>query len=272
MDPSEMTDEQLAEAIKSPEIEEPASPTEKPEKETPEVPAEEEPEGEGEPEKEELTEEEQPISRREQLRVNALLQKYPGLKERTEVQRQTPAPKQDDILQNLEADPEVIEQLQANRKAYSDEAYYEGLRQSEVKEWKRDLKYEAPVVEKAYPFLDPKDTENFKPAAADAMNKKYLRFIGYNPGDSNRGIPETVQYPDVSYKDFVESEMEFVDELANQKVAETTKNIVKQAANTGLRPDGSSAKRMNLNQSPENMSTEELYAAIGQTPPKQSKK
>lgn len=268
-----MTDEELAKAIETPAPEEPASPAGEPEKETPvEAPAKEEvqPEGE-EPEKEPAEEEEAPISRREQLRVNALLQKYPALKDRPEVQRQAPVQRQDDILQNLEADPEVLEQLQANRKSYSDEAYLEGLRQSEIKEWKRDLKYEAPVVEEAYPFLNPKDTENFKPAAAEAMNQKYLRFIGYNPGDLNKGIPETVQYPDVSYREFVEGEMEFVDELANQKVAETTKNIAKQAASTGLRPDGSSAKRMNLNQAPESMSIEELYASIGQTAPKAPK-
>jgi hypothetical protein len=62
--------------------------------------------------------------------------------------------------------------------------------------------------------------------------------------------------------------MELVEEIAGQKNAQSVKNIVKQAAATGLRPDGSSAKRLNLNQSEKTMTLEELYAAIGQKPPK----
>ena len=158
--------------------------------------------------------------------------------------------------------------METDRQTVSDAAYLQGLRQSEVKEWKRDLKFEAPVVEEKFPFLNPRDTANFNPAAADVMNQKYLRFIGYQPGDPQKGVPESILYPDVSYREFVEGEMEFIDELASRKVAETTKNIAKQAATTGLRPDGSSAKRLNLNQSEKDMTLEELYAAIGQTPPK----
>lgn len=271
MNPEEMSDEQLAEAIapainpdsEPPKVEPAEEPTPPAEVETPGEPAKVEPVEQ--PIVEEPAEElpEQPISRRETLRVNKLLEKYGQPSENKAV-----APtQQNDFIKTLDAEPEVIEALEANQKSYSDAAYLEGLRQSEVKEWRRDLKYETPVVLEKFPFLDPADSVNFKPAAADAMNRKYLRFIGWNQGDASKGVPESVQYPDISYREFVESEMEFVDELASQKAAETTKNIAKQAATTGLRPDGSSAKRLNLNQAPENMSNEELYAAIGQKPP-----
>jgi len=274
MNPSEMTDEQLQTVITTgvePEVPEvvpeaPEEPVETPEtpEEAPEEPAAKEPVVE-EPEVPKEPEAPAP-SRRETLRVQQLLQKYGQPQER-------PAPSQKtapslDYAQALDADPEVIDQLEADRQAYSDAAYLQGLKQGEVKEWRRDLKFEAPSVEKDFPFLNPNNTAEFKPAAAAAMNNKYLRFIGYNPGDAQQGVPESIQYPDVSYREFVESEMEFVDELASQKIAQTTKNIVKQTAQTGLRPDGSSAKRLNLNQSEKNMSIEELYAAIGQTAPK----
>jgi|GEM_PF-4526707 len=265
VNPSDMTDEELAKAIEGTPPEEPESPVE----ETPEVeqeepkeaPAEEAPAEEA-PE-EEPKEEEKPPSRREQLRIQQLLAKYGDPTKKAPEPKQTkPTTESLDYSQALEADPEVIQKLEADRQARSDQAYLEGLRQSEVREWKRDLKYENNTVLERFKFLNPKD-ENFKPAAADAMNSKYLRFVGYNPGDPERGIPESVQYSDVSYLEFVESEMEFADELASHKVAESTKNIAKQAATAGLRPDGSTAKRLNLNQAPEKMTIDELYASIG---------
>lgn len=280
MDPADMTDEQLQTVIDTGEL--PAEPASKEEPvESPaEVPAEEPAkvevpaeEVEEKPKEVDPAEEkvEPPVSRREQLRINDLLRKYPTLRENGKEQPSAPKQQPSDYIKNLDADPEVIEKLEAERH----NAYKEGLelindqrREADVREWKRDLKYENPTVLNKFKFLDPKDTANFKPAAAEAMNLKYLRQIGYIPGNAEKGIPESIQYPDVSYLDFVEAEMEWVDELATQKAAESTKNIAQQAAATGLRPDGSSAKRLNLNQNPEDMSIEELYAKIGQTPPK----
>lgn len=272
MDPADMTDEQLQTVIDTGELPaEPAS-TEEPVAPSTDVPAEqpEEPAVPVKAPQEAETEEEveKPISRREQLRINDLLRKYPSLKDNEREQPTAPKQPPSDFIKTLDADQEVIDRLEQDRQTYSDQAYAAGLKQMEVREWKRDLKYETPAVLKEFKFLDPKDTENFKPAAAEAMNLKYLRHIGYNPGDAQRGIPESIQYGDVSYREFIEAEMEFVDELATRKAAESTKNIAQQAAATGLRPDGSSAKRLNLNQNPEDMSLEELYAKIGQTPPK----
>ena len=115
------------------------------------------------------------------------------------------------------------------------------------------LNIDAPQVEKEYDMLDPK-SKNFHPAISDAVTKLYLQTVGY---DDRTGM---VSNPNVRYREFVDSYMEFADEIANTKVATTTKNIAKQAANTGLRPDGSSAKRLNLNQPIENMSDAELKA------------
>ena len=65
--------------------------------------------------------------------------------------------------------------------------------------------------------------------------------------------------------------MELSTRLAKSMTADTAKNIAKQAAQTGVRPDGSSAKRLNLNKAPQQMTTEELYAVLGQKPPAKNK-
>lgn len=224
-------------------VEEVAEDAEETEEEAPEAPAE--------------VEEPQP-SRREQLRVQKLLQKYgtpPDIK----------APKVEGTLdynQALEADEETIRKFEADRQYASDAAFREGLQQSQLREWERDIKYELPLVKQQFKFLDPNDKENYNKVAEEALNEKYLRFVGFRPATDT--TPASVMYPDVSYLEFVESEMEFAEELANQKVAQTTKNIARQAAKTGLRPDGSRAKSLNLNKAPEKMSDEELDAIINQ--------
>jgi hypothetical protein len=212
---------------------------------------------------EEEGEEEAPAapSRREQLRIQQLLQKYG---DPTRPQQQAPLQTRDGALDYntaLDADPEVIKQLEADRQAANQMSYNEGLKRAEFLDWKTSLKIDAPNVEKKYPILD-KNSPDFHPAVADALNTMYLRNSGFNPQ------AQTVDTYDISYADFVESHMELVEEIAGQKNAQTVRNVAKQAATTGLRPDGSSAKRLNLNQAPENMSIEELYAKIGQSPPK----
>lgn len=240
------------------------------EAETEQEPADED--KEVEPVEEEPQPEERPISRREQLRINDLLKKY-GDPRVNLPEHKAPAPEQkpSDFIQNLDAEPEVIERLEAERQAAKDLAYQQAAQavaqDMEYKLWNRELKNETPTVYKEFSFLDP-ESPDFKPAAADAMNQKYLRFVGFDPGDVQQGIRPSVKYSDLSYREFVASEMEFVEELASRKAAESQKNIATQAAQTAIRPDGGQAKRLNLNQAPTDMTLEELYAAIGQKPPK----
>jgi hypothetical protein len=79
---------------------------------------------------------------------------------------------------------------------------------------------------------------------------------------------QTVSNTNIGYADFVEGFMELVQETAGQKNAQTVKNVAKQAATTGLRPDGSAAKRLDLTKDPSEMSLDELYASLGQKRPK----
>lgn len=260
MAPEDMTDEQLQTVIETGVEPEPPESTEE---ETPEVTEEPEVTEAKDEEKEEPQEEEKPPSRREQLRIQQLLAKYgePG-------NRQAPAPSKTNALdynQSLDADPEVIRQLEADRQANIEASYNsgrnEGLQRAEFIDWRMNLKMDAPTIHNKYPILD-KESPEFHPAVADALNSWYLKMVGYDPEN------QTVANSSISYADFIESNMEMVEEIASQKNVQSAKNIVKQAAATGLRPDGSSAKRLNLNQSEKDMNLDELYAAIGQTRPK----
>lgn len=204
------------------------------------------------------SEDEKPKSRRENLRIQQLVEKLRS-------QRAEPViPSKEDSLDYktaLDADDEVIKKLEDDRKAAAQYSFDQGVARANAIQFHTRLEIDAPKVASKYPQFD-KDAEEFNPVAANAINQWYLATVGY---DSKS---DTVKNPGVRYADFVEGIMELADEMASHKVARTKSNIAKQAASTGLRPDGSSAKRLNLNQAPETMTDEELDAIIGAAIPK----
>lgn len=212
---------------------------------------------------EEPAEEPKP-SRRESLRIQQLIQKMKQPDEKAP--EAPPVATGMDYSQALDADPTVLGQLEADRTQYGQAERQQGRQEAmeTVKsiQFHTRLEIDAPRVESKYPVLD-KDSSDFNPAVADAINNWYLATAGYNPQT------DTVNNANVRYSDFVEGIMELADEMAGEKNTKTVKNVAKQAAATGLRPDGSKAKALNLNQNPENMTDEELKAVIAQAIPKQ---
>lgn len=256
---SKQTDEELGKQ------EAPVEPPEEtPKEETPEEPSQdiqEEPAPEEQPAEPEVPEEpaEKPPSRREQLRVQQLLKKY-GPPKKSEPQKSGK-----DYRDMIQADDEVYQTLESDRQNVARDSYNQGQEAANFGQWRRFLQYDERQAWNKYPELDPSNKDRYHSALADAMQAKYLRAVGYD-GEKN-----IVADPDMSYLDFVEAEMEFADEVASLKVADTTKNIAKQAASTGLRPDGSSAKGLDLNKAPEDMDKEELEAAINASMPRDSR-
>lgn len=199
--------------------------------------------------------EEKPVSRRESLRIQQVIERA-----KQGAYGPKPEPKSSSGLNystELEADAETLKRLEDDRKAYGKSLYEEGLRRADSLQFRTRLEIDAPRVEAKYPQLD-KSSPDFHPSLANALNTMYLSAVGYDEKN------DTVQNANVRYADYIESMMELADEIAGQKTAKTQKNIARQAANTGLRPDGSSSKRMNLNQSPEKMTDDELKAVIAQ--------
>ena len=244
---AEDVNEESPEAVETPQeqVEAPAEAPVEPEEDTPEAPAE--------PELEEAP----APSRREQLRVQDLLKKYGPPQEKAPL---TTGP---DFRDKVQADEEVYKTLEETTQDYGRAQYNQGLDRAKYYQWETLLNVDEPQVRSKYPILDPTAGDGvYHPAVTNAMYAKYARVIGYDPGDADKGIPASVQNPTLRYSDFVEAEMEFADELAAQKVERTTQNIAKQAAQTGLRPDGSSAKSLNLNKDPGAMTDDELNAVI----------
>lgn len=272
-DPSTLSDEELDKLIAGEDIE----PT-PPEAGTPAPTEEEVPPAPAAPETEEETppadpapqpaveeeEEVRPPSRREQLRVQQLLNKMSQ-------QPETPAPQAPAQIQGLnyaeelDADEETIKRLEEDRAAAVAAATKQQSDfqiQLQSSEWRTKLDIDAPQVESKYEVLNPNDSEHFHPVLADTLSSWYLNQVQYDAQTN------TVRNPNLRWGEFVEGVMELAEEIANTKVATATQNITRQAAQTAIRPDGSSSKKLNLNQAPESMTDEELDAFLGQAFPK----
>ena len=254
--PKQMTDEELEEAIANPVIE-PVVPEEEPQVEEviePVTPPAEVPEEVVEPPVEPPVEEEEekPVSRRESLRIQDLLAKMKEVK--PEASR--PVPDAIDYTQALDADPELIKKLQEDRDKTNNAFYQQGLEQSKSLQFHTRLEIDAPRAEAKYPQLDKTNEKEFNPVLANAINTMFLDQVGYN------SQTDTVRSPNIRYIDYVDSIFELADEIAGEKTASASKNIIKQAAQTGIRPGGSGTKKMNLNKAPSQMSDEELDAVI----------
>lgn len=198
-------------------------------------------------------------SRREQLRVKALLEKYGPPPE-----TKAPPTQGMDYSKELQADDETVQRLSADRDTAAAQAYREGVAQARTFQWRTLLDIDAPQIGSKYAFLNPQDEKEFYPALANSMNQFYLAMVGYDAGDAQKGIPETVKNNGIRYGEFVESMVELAQTIAEEMTQKTSVNIAKQAAQTSLRPDGSKAHGLNLNKAPQDMSKEELEAAIAQ--------
>lgn len=260
-DPKDMTDEELNLEIEKgvesePDPKEEKKPDKKAEAKEPVEEKVEKPEPEEEEAEEadpEVKEEDKPPSRREQLRIQQVLQK---LKDSKAAPVATPtAPESLDYEKTLDADPELIKKLEEDRKTNGEALYRQGMAQANSIRFHTRLEIDAPKTEAKYPQLD-KTNEKFNPTLANAVNSMYLSAVGY---DENT---DTAQNPDIRYSEYIDSIFELAGEIAGEKVEETKKNIKKQAAKTGLRPDGSATKTLDLNKLPEQMSDEELDARI----------
>ncbi len=231
----------------------------------PEQPAEVDEPVEVEDEEEQFAEQDQPTepqqpSRRKELRIQKLVERLRS--NGTQPQRRDDnKPKGLNYREALDADDETIQQLETDRNSYGQNRYAEGLEAAKTIQFHTRLEVDAPRVSAKYPVLD-EDSDKFHAPLANSINQFYLATVGYDPGS------DTVQNTKVRYADFVDSFMELVEETAATRTQASAKNIARQAAQTGIRPDGSSAKRLNLNKNPADMTDEELDAIIAQGIPK----
>jgi hypothetical protein len=222
--------------------EEPETPNEEPE-DTPEVVEEDEGEPDG-------SEKPQEPSRREQLRIQQVLSKL-----KQQPQQEFKPKGGMNYADALDADPQIIKQLEEDRDRVTNQAYSEAVKMAQTSEWRTMLHIDAPQVESKYPQLN-RESDDFNPAVSNAISQWYLATVGYDPET------ETVQNPNVRYSEFAEGIMELAEQAGIAKAAKSSKNIASQVAHTGLRPDGTSPKALNLNKDPGQMSDDELDAVL----------
>lgn len=189
-------------------------------------------------------------SRRESLRIQQLLKKYGPPEERA-------APNNEGVNYRdmIDAPDDVYDQLSKASTDYGQSRYNDGLKEASKVRFETRLEIDTPRVEAKYPQLD-KSSEDFNPAVSDSLNNMYLSAVGYN---YKTGY---VQNPNLRYGEYIEAIMELADEAASRKVETSKRNITRQASRTGIRPDGSSAKRLDLNKDPSQMSDDELDAVL----------
>lgn len=256
-------------------VEQPETPVEQPveqqEELTPEEQALANPQEPETPENPETpVEPEQPVSQAQpemSRRAAKRLEKLEGIIERIRGPQQQPqriAPNID-YQKLIEAEPEVYDQLAKASQDYGQSQYEAGLQAANSVRFHTRLEIDAPRIESKYPQFD-KSSPEFNPGVASAMNNWYLAMVGYDPQT------DSVKNADVRYGDFVEGIMELAEAMAGVKTARTTENVARQAANVGLRPDGSSAKPLNWQGKDSSaMSDAELKAAIAATMPRDSR-
>jgi hypothetical protein len=211
---------------------------------------------EGEEQAEEKKEEEKPSPRRDK-RIKELL-------DRLQQKPDEPTAKKTGLNYRdaLDADDETIKQLETDREAYGKNLYEQGVQQANSIQFHTRLELDTPKIESRYPQLDPRSPEFDQETLTD-LNDLYLHLVGYD------FAARTVKTANLRYADFVDNQMALADRLASKRNTESVKNIAKQASQTGLRPDGTSPKRLDLTKSPEQMTDEELDAVINQDiPPK----
>lgn len=228
------------------------TPVETTEEQTPETEEAEQPEAEAPPEETtEQPEEEKPPSRRESLRIQQLVEKLKAKEEKADT-KEKPEPL--DYREALDADDEVVSTLESDRQAYGQNQYNEGLAEARKIQFHTRLEIDAPRVEAKYPQLD-KESDEFNPQVADAINSMYLGMVGFDPNTGN------VANSEIRYRDYVDGIIELANAVAGEKVQQSRTNIARQAANTAVRPGGT-ANRLNLNKSPDQMTDEELNTVI----------
>lgn len=136
----------------------------------------------------------------------------------------------------IDAPDEVYDSLEQDRTQYGkqerEQGYSEGLKTAEAIEFRTNLKLDLPLVKEKLDKLDPAD--------AEAIDRTYLQMVGYDPSTGY------VQRNDIGYADFVEAQIEMAERLAANLHASSQKNIAKQAANTGVRPDGATRQGIRI--------------------------
>ena len=147
-------------------------------------------------------------------------------------------------LNTLEKDRSDYGQAQRDRAIQETQDSFTPIKQQI---WAQQLEFDDDKVKKIWNILDERDEDNYDPDFAKQMFQKYVNFIGYNRNDQTGAT--SIDRQQIRWIDFVQAEKQNLDHYVQRAAQTSTKNIVKQATNTGIRPSGQArvAKGRNVN-------------------------
>lgn len=203
---------------------------------------------------EEHLNEEEDLSPRQQKRVDQIENqakeyKFNKILDRIYESKGQPSGEEDKAINYrdvIEAPDEVYDVLERDREYVRNQTATESRKDMQAMEWRTNIKLDLPLIKDRLDKLDPSD--------AQAIDREYLLFSGFDPKTGR------VERSDIGYADFVEARIEQAERLAANMNLRSTKNIAKQAAQTGVRPDGNTRTGIKI-QNPgdiANMSAEEF--------------
>ncbi len=137
-----------------------------------------------------------------------------------------------------------VDALQQDREKYGQLERQRGAelanRLAEQKNFWTVVEYEDKLLktDPKYSFLNQDDKDNWDEDLAEEMHEKFFQHIGYNPDT------QFAARTDISFKKFVEREVETMERWAARNESEIIENSVKQRAQTGIRPSGSPSKSL----------------------------
>jgi hypothetical protein len=155
----------------------------------------------------------------------------------------TPKPYQPlEYKEGEEYDPKALEQ---DRKNLGDNKFAEGINQginqgtSQVAKelWADRFDTDTERVTNKWDVLNPEKPESFNANLEASLVQKYIAFAGVEKDQQGR---VTIQKPNIRFRDFVDAEMKNLEDYAAIRNAASSKNLVRQAAQTGVRPNGQS--------------------------------
>jgi hypothetical protein len=139
-----------------------------------------------------------------------------------------------------ESDQVDAKTLQEDRDKFGEVKLAEGReaerKLAEQEKFWSTLEHEATVLsfDPKYAFLNEKSPDFDADRAAD-INEMYLELVGFDATN------KTVQRTDLSYDRFAKNYIDQMERYADERQAETVKNLATQASNAGIRPSGAAS-------------------------------
>lgn len=146
-----------------------------------------------------------------------------------------------DLKPDTEYDPE---DLKKDRQTVADNARSEGIQtglsqgsnQVQKELWADRFEIDSERVTTSWDALNP-ESDHYSPKLEANLVQKYIQFAGVTKDDKGR---VSIEKPNIRFKDFVEAEMQNLEDYATERGATAQKNVRSQAAKTGVRPNAQS--------------------------------